>query len=411
MSYLQSDLQAGLNSITHGQVGNIVLLQDLMNRSARLVFGSVDLRSAKRKTQVTPGVYRDVYSTMCPIDMKNECVIDVERQLSQFNLGGQSARREEYDLTTAEEFSRKKFHHRSLLAFDDHDGIRSLLISSRLNTKYAVIDVMTTYNDNGVWSATSNVNSLRQDFSNFLYANSSLCFDTPANFSTAIITNSTLTLVNLSTYTANEIFVYVYIPVVTGLTSFTLNWGSDASNYYTQTVTTNHEGTAFYIGWNTLRFEWPATGTGTPNSSAITYAKITITSTGTIAAAIGWRFTYMVARIGDINNLRYYTKYPWIDGVTGAYKENSTQATDILVADSDEFDLIVQKSGFPAAQELRFSEQEKKGIHDTYIEMETTYKARYPSERKILMNTYHEFGSINGDNDNYDRNWAPGSFN
>lgn len=409
MAYLQSDLQAGLNSITHGQAGNIIAVTDLMNRSARLVFGNVDLRAAKRKTQITPGVYGDVNSYFCPIDMKSECIIDVERQVSQFGLGGQFPRREEFELTTAEEFSRKKHHHRALLAFDDHDGLRSILISTRLNTKYAIIDVLTSFNDNGTWSAGANISNLRQDFSNFLYANSALAFDTSANFSTVTITNSTLTVVNLSTFTANEIFLYVYCPVTTGLTGFTLTWGTGASNYWSQAVTTTHENTSFVLGWNTLRFEWPATATGTPNSTLVNYATITINATGTIAAAVGWRFTYLVARIGDINNLRYYTKYPWIDGSTGLYKENSTQATDILVADTDEFDLIVQKSGVPASQELRFSEEEKKGIHDMYIEMETNYKARYPLERKIIMNTYHEFSSLDGDYDSWNRNWAPGS--
>lgn len=386
-----------LNSGLHGRAGNLIDSQALMNRAVRDVNGDVDLRSTKRLTQVSPGIYFDEYTYYCPPDMKGIAIVNLERQIKNH---------EEFILTTEEEFNRTKTQIKGLLAFADHDGVRLLMVSMQLQTKYLILDSLNTPTDDGAWSGSGDASNLTTNFSNFLYGSSSLSFDVAQGGTTATITNSTLTPVDLTDYTNNELFVYVYIPTTTNLTSFTLKWGSDSSNYYSRTVTTTHEVLAFTTGWNLLRFAWiGATKTGTPDVANIDYAQFTINKgAGTPAAT--WLVNLLVARIGDIHNVIYYSKYGWQTSA-GVYIENSTASTDVLNADTDEYDLIVQRALKLGSQELRFPQNEKDDITKEYERMKLEYKSKYPSERKILQTTAYRFGSIEGDDMAMFDNWAP----
>ena len=67
-----------------------------------------------------------------------------------------------------------------------------------------------------------------------------------------------------------------YLPDVSHATSFTFFWGSDSSNYWSATVTTDIDGEAFVANnWMNLAFDWStATQTGSPNSSALNWWRL-----------------------------------------------------------------------------------------------------------------------------------------
>lgn len=390
MVYTQTDLKNAINRRIHGRVGNLLDFQATCNDSVREVLGEVDLRSTKRSSQLSPGIYDDEYNYLCPSDLKGEAIIDLARQVK---------RREEFTLTTREEFDRRKTFDKGLLAFDDHDGLRLLNVSTALMTSHLIIDSLQSATGDGTWSASGDASALSTDFSNFIYGASSLKFSTASSSSAAVLTNTTLSPVDLSDYQNNELFIYVYIPSTTGLTNFILDWGDNSSNYWTKTVTTNNEGTAFYVGWNLLRFTWPGSATGSPDASSVNYVKFTITKTGSMTAQTAWRVNLLVARIGEIHNVIYYSKYGWQTS-GGSYIENSTTTTDLLNVDTEEFDLIADRGAILGGQELRFKDNEMARLQSTYKDNRENYRTvRYPSERKILTNDYHRFGSLDGDND------------
>ena len=70
----------------------------------------------------------------------------------------------------------------------------------------------------------------------------------------------------------------VKFPEVTNITSVTFYWGSDSSNYWSVTSTTNQDGGAFTADFdNTVKFTWQgATKTGSPDVTAIDYLRIDI---------------------------------------------------------------------------------------------------------------------------------------
>jgi hypothetical protein len=118
----------------------------------------------------------------------------------------------------------------------------------------------------------------------------------------ATIQNTTLDQQDLSTYEdLGSWLVEVYIPDTANFTSFTLYWGSDTSNYWSTTVTTDIDGSAFSDGWNKLKLDWnSATKTSSPDVTAIDY--------------VGYDFNYGAPQVDDtdfrIDNLRIANPVP-----------------------------------------------------------------------------------------------------
>lgn len=135
---------------------------------------------------------------------------------------------------------------------------------------------------NGTWAVDasgSDATNLTLDSNEFQAGNASLNFDIDVSQSVnnlATIDNSTMAAVNLtndedlSSYVAR-----VYIPDVTNFTSVTVYWGSDSTNYWSGTATTDILGNAFVAGWNRISVAWSATTkTSSPDVAAIDYLRL-----------------------------------------------------------------------------------------------------------------------------------------
>ena len=96
--------------------------------------------------------------------------------------------------------------------------------------------------------------NLTVDTNEYKQGSASLNFDVDVSQTAnnkVILYNSTLTEMDLSSYEDLAAFIFwVYIPDVTYFSSVTLYWGSDSSNYWSATVTTDMNGTAWASGWN-----------------------------------------------------------------------------------------------------------------------------------------------------------------
>ena len=135
--------------------------------------------------------------------------------------------------------------------------------------------------DGGTWVAdttTSDASNLTVDSINMTSGTGCLTYDitvAQSGNNRATISNSALSSKNLTQHlNVSTWTVDVYNPLVTYLTSYTLYWGSDSSNYWSVTVTTDANGNAFANGSMTLAFNWAnATKTGTPDVTAIDYIR------------------------------------------------------------------------------------------------------------------------------------------
>jgi len=203
-----------------------------------------------------------------------------------------------------------------------------------------------TTSDGGTWAAdttNSDATNVAANTDTYKQGAGSLSFDLDVSQSgnnRATISGTTSSF-DLSAYLDHGYFIFwMYIPDSTYTSSVTLYWGSDSSNYWSVTATTDAEGNAIADGWNKFSFAWAdATKTSSPDESAIDYIRIDLNYTGSQGDDTGYliddlmisepetlTFYYLTQAIGtDTNGTNLYayaatTDIPYFSGVYDNYK-------------------------------------------------------------------------------------------
>lgn len=388
--YTRSDLKSRVNAGVQGRIGMVVDENELMNEAARTVLGDIDTASSERKYSLAPKLFNDIYIYGAPADIKEQGIIDVPAQIKTDD--------EEWYLTTPQEFYRTKEHKSAIIAIDMEDGLSKLLLAKNLDDENRVIAEMDSLSSGGgTWQAFGDAENIVEDSDNYVKGSGSIRFDiSDAGGTTAGLENTNLDAYDLSDFLNGDgaAFAWGQLSDASDITNFVLRLGTDASNYYTKTVTADSAGNAFVAGWNLLRFDLTSlTKVGTPDSDALKYAAIYMTKTSGKVSQTNFNFDWLVLKKGAIYNVKYYSKYPWADGTTNAWKELSDDDGDYIIANATEFDLFVLKGRQLLAQEVNEFE-----IATIYERQYNTKAARYiqqnPSKRKVETTGYYDFGRI-----------------
>ena len=126
----------------------------------------------------------------------------------------------------------------------------------------------------GTWTAGGHISNVTTDTNEAFDLAASVNFDYSGTSGT--LTNSNFTAVDISKYESRGAFYFnMFFPTITNFTSATLKIGSDASNYWTTTITTDYIGDTIATGWNKLKGTFD-TAVGTPDATAIDYIQITL---------------------------------------------------------------------------------------------------------------------------------------
>lgn len=375
-SITQAEFQAIVNGMVHQKFSQVSSPTVIMNRAVRYVVNDMDLRSLKRYATLAPNLFSSVYDYTAPTDLKGEKIIDLRRQVNRASF-------EKWKLVNNEEFDRKKGLIPYMLAIRDENFSKILKINGVAGAVSIVLNNLNSLTANGTWAASGDASNITLDSSDFIQG-ASFNFDTATGATTAILSTSSMTPVDLSAYDEQgSVFMYVFVPdsfTLTSLTNFILRWGNDSSNYWSKTVTLANEGLAFKAGWNLLRFDWStATETGTVAPATIDYLHFTITKSGGQAADTDWRIDEIVFRKGELYEVVYYSKYGWVTSAL-AYLEESTTTTDLLVADTDEIEGLAFKAAEFACQELVDLKGELPYFKGEYENWKKEYEKDNPSE-------------------------------
>lgn len=115
-----------------------------------------------------------------------------------------------------------------------------------------------------------------------------------------------------------------WVPDVTFTSSFTIRWGTDSSNYWTTTVTTDIDGDPFASAeWMVLAFDWlVATTVGTPDETDINYFRFDVNYTGSQTDDTDYRYANF--RVAQPETLKFY----YVSFVVGT---DTTGVTDRIV--------------------------------------------------------------------------------
>ena len=89
----------------------------------------------------------------------------------------------------------------------------------------------------------------------------------------------------------------------------------------------------------------------------------------------------------EVIGLLYYSKFGW-QSKTFVWVENSTADDDLINADTEEFDLFVQKCKIEVFRDLKEFDLMKLAQQE-YLDMKKVYGQKYPSERLLLTQKYY----------------------
>jgi len=220
-----------------------------------------------------------------------------------------------------------------------------LLVDFDPGTSNILLNSCDSLTDNGTWAATGDANNLTADDDTYLEGGGCLNFDLTPSALAGYITNSTMNAVDLSDYENNSrIFCYVYIPVATYITSFTMKWGSSAAAYFSKEITTQHNNLAFQAGWNLLSFDWnSATETGSVTTTAIDYLQLTIAFSASQSADTDFRLDGITCKQGKDMYFIYNSK-SWVESSAGVRQETFEEATDVFVGTETEATALETKA-------------------------------------------------------------------
>lgn len=383
--YTRAMLKTRINAHIQNKIGMLVSSEDTMNEAVRSCFSEVDLRTARRRASLSPNLFNGIFDYACSTDLKSYGIIDIPQQAKRDDG--------EFYLVPSNEFELQRKP--GMIAVDDYNGVRVLKISSEVRDNSLVISELdSTTSGGGTWAVFGDATSLDDDTDDFIKGNGSLKFNiSAAAGTTAGIVNTGLNNVDLTEYLGGNgaVFVWAKINSTTGLTNYILRLGSSSSNYYSKTVTAAADGTAFVAGWNLLKFDLTSlTSTGTPVDATIVYSALYMTKLTTKISESDYKFDWLVLKDGKSANIKYFSKYGWTSSA-GAYKENSTDDADLLVADTDEFDLIVKSGVKVATRELDFPQDVKNEKDADYAQAVKNYMLKNPSESKIMTSEYYKY--------------------
>lgn len=382
--YTYSQLKSRINAGVKGKIGVLVDARETINQVVRDVLGDIDMRSTRRKSALTPNLFSRVFEYASPSDIKSNAICGIWDQTNK--------KQTRYELTTPEEFMRKQ--DTNAIALDDADFIKKILVNAEVNDEsltIATLDALTS--GGGTWVVVGDATNLVADSDDFVRENASLKYDIGSGATTtAGIKNTTLNTFNLTDYLGGNgaVFVWAYITSTTNLTNFILKVGNDTSNYYSKTITAASDGTAFRTGWNLLRFDLVSlTETGSVTDTAIDYVEIYMTKTTGKINESSYRFDGLYLKKGVKNNVIYYSKYGWQNS-SGTYLENSTADSDLLVADTDEINLFIDKGVEVAGLEVDEMDASDRAA-TRYKEKKIKYQRDNPSDRLDIITTVAEF--------------------
>lgn len=386
MSYSVQTLKNDLSGVLHGTTTNqIQNLDGIINRAARTLLLDLDPQETKRMVEFVNPIFNSVYDYPIAADVKGNKIIDIYPQVQRIPQDiWTQAYNQAFDVAKQNIFSTK-----NMFTINFNTSLKTIRINAPFLNAPVVINQLEGIALNGTWAVGGTATNLSVNNTNFAQGSGALQFDVTSG--AAYLENSTMTAVDLSTVeNQSSLFTWVYVPTGTTLTSVNLRWGSSSSDYYTRTVTQTQQGTAFVNGWNLCQFQWSgSTSSGTPDSSAIDYARITLNVTGTMTGCL---LNGLDSILGTILSYEYYSKYLFRDSTTGAFQETVTDDSNLINLDTESYNLLFNQVAFLAAQQQQGSDSVYDGLlfkreYDLGV---IRYKSMYKSELQKPQSIYYQ---------------------
>ena len=380
-NYTMLNVGQDLEAVLHGtSLTKVVNLDGLYNRTARQLLADCNPAETVRIVPLTTPIYNQIYDYSCPIDLKDSQVIDIRPQVNRVSSDDEMGYTEKnFDIQKDSSGLNQTTSLQNIFNIQWNSGIKTLRLSEQKPNPGIILNKCDALDDSGLWSTGGTASNIGVDSQNFAAGFASIKFDLGAG-SPGYLENSTIQAIDLSQHlNQSTIFLYTYLPVGTDFTDIKLRWGSDASNYYEVTATTTQQNTVFQNGWNLLAFNWlGATVVGTPDSTNITYLRVTWDYNGTAQTAV--KLDNIISDMGLIYEMVYYSKYLFRDANTGAFQEVYTDDSNLINLDTESYNLYFNLLAYYACQQVQ-------GINEMFFD--------YQFFMDEYLNSLERYNSIN----------------
>lgn len=281
------------------------------------------------------------------------------------------------------------------------DGAPNLRINAFSDKPKTQYHAMTDYNSNGTWvadTAASDAASVSDDALEF--DNGAVSFNITAAQSVnnkATISNSTMTAVDLTDFlNVAHHRIKIFIPaLLTLLTSITIRFGSDSTNYYEITITAPADGVGFVPGAiNELDFDWgSATKVLNPVITAMDYALITLNYSVGQVNVTGVRITDWWI-IYPKRLMLYYFSTSLVRTAAGAVAEGVTALDDEIIIPRRHKETVVEGTLWQVMDQMGTSNSEDSDKHLKFFEYGTEYDPAKSTSKRFggMRQMMREFG-------------------
>ena len=387
MSYSVLNLKNDLTGTLHGTTSNQIQgLDELIDRGARQLLLDVDPQETIRQVEFVSPIFNSVYDYPVAADVKGNKIIDIFPQVRRIpqDIWTQSYN-QAFDVAKQNIFSMA-----NMFTMNFNSSLKTIRINAPLLNPPIIINQADNITSNGTWAAAGTASNLTVNNTNFAQGAGSLQFD--GTTGAAYIENSTMNALDLSEVEDQaSLFVWVYVPTGANLSAVDLRWGSSSSNYWNVMVTENQQNTTFVNGWNLCQFDWAgASETGTPDSSAIDYVRVTLNITDSATAC---KVNGINSILGPVLTYSYYSKYMFRNASTGTYQETVLDDSDLINLDTESYNLLFNICGFFASQQqqgMDANAYDGKFFKTQYDAGVLRYKSMYKSQLQKPQSMYYQ---------------------
>ena len=299
----------------------------------------------------------------------------------------------------ATEFWKRLDQTDNMLAIDVILGKLMLLVNRRSAGKSTLMHSMDSLGDNGTWGLVipSDATNIATDTLVKKQGSGSIRFDVDVSLSGvdfAAIVNFDMSPLDLTSFVdRGTMFVWVFIPDATNVTSFTGQWGSSSSDFHEQIVTTNFNQQNFNDGWNRLGFAWDgSTTTGSPDDTAIDFLFLKITYDVAQVDMNDVRFDEVAMKLPEVLENHYYSKF-FAQDINGNAKAAFSTGDDATLFQDQDDDIFFYYA-LSDAQLIKQTFEERGESQRLFEQALGMLKARYTSQRKRESRQYYKIPTI-----------------
>lgn len=385
LSALKDQLQRRVRDKTNGTIESADQT-DLFNRGIDKLKSFHEFPGTKQRADID--IFAGVYEYAIPTGYKS--IIDFRSENNNVDWG----------VRTSREFWHDVPFDGNIIADDNYNETKILLISRKTNKGDSQINNCDSLTTNGAWvvDALTNADNLTLDSTEYKEGSASLNFDIDVSLTatdTAAIENSTMTSVDLSGHEdKSTMFAWVFLPDVTYITSLDLRWGSSSSAYWSVNVTTSFSGVDFKAGWNKVGFAWDgATETGTPDSSAITYLYYNINFSSSQVDDTDFRLDDIRSTMPERVTLNYYSTN-FVKKTDGSYDAEFDTDDDTTILENFQDEILLYAALEEAFEILREFDDAARA-NNKFVQLLAQTMNDKPSEKTKPTDSYYYMSSPN----------------